>query len=642
MPPITPSWTQYRQCLGRCLALVDGFAIARIAVRLVSTSFPMSQKLHICLIASFILASGHAGVRAQDASPSDPRQSKTDQPEIHELVDLVKTQVHLVEELKRQNDQLSQRNQQLLNRLQKIESQVQKLESTDSELNQAQLNQPLELPSQPLPSLTQPQPLPGPSVPLQPLEVSPSVDLPLITPNLNPAAKLPDDIQVPQAVSGLAPMAAESANQPASDAPVNFTISTNAPSDLDPATPASMAPKSEFLLGRYDNGFILVAPKDPVETPFALRANIVTQERYTGFFRNVESWQPHNFKPAIPVNQRSTFDINRAYLGFSGFALSPKLQYSFILATTSTRNVSYILVVMGYQFSKSFGLYGGYNKVPGTREWFESFKHTTGADRSMATTFMRPSMSPGVWITGEPLENFHYYGMISNAMNSLYHVEDSTNIQMSYAGNIWWEPLGKFGPGFTDEEYHENPAIRLGSTTVYDRIGFEPSLAPGLSNPENTVVRLSNGIPAFYPGAIQPGVQLLTASNFLWTVDAGLKYRGWGLSGEYYFRWLNNFRTDKPTSHINSIYDQAGYMQLSYAVIPKTLEFYTRTSFLAGPYGSGNEYGGGLNWYVNGTRKWRTTAEVLQVNRSAADNILTGYRIGQSGTLFQLQLLTDF
>ena len=81
---------------------------------------------------------------------------------------------------------------------------------------------------------------------------------------------------------------------------------------------------------------------------------------------------------------------------------------------------------------------------------------------------------------------------------------------------------------------------------------------------------------------------------------------------------------------------------MCYAIVTKKLELYTKSSLIAGPYGSGNDYGGGVNWYVNGTRKWRATAEVLQVNRSPADNILTGYRTGESGTLLQLQMLTDF
>lgn len=568
-----------------------------------------------------------SGERPQGEDTVHPASEKPSEVQIQQLMDLVRSQVEMVNELKQQNEQLGENNRLLMQRLQAIEARVVSDTQKDRQVGQVQASSPL------------PQPVPSPASSLPAMSPSAPLIIPEGTVETQPPPPLPSDVNVPVDLQAGSPDGSSAA---VTGAPPNFTISTHAPSDLDPATSANLAPKSEFLLGRYDNGFILVAPKNPVETPFALRANVVTQERYTGFFRNVESWQPHNFKPAIPVNQRSTFDINRAYLGFSGFALSPKLQFSFILATTSTRNVSYILAVLGYQFSKSFGLYGGYNKVPGTREWFESFKNTMGVDRSMATTFVRPSMSPGVWITGEPIENFHYYAMISNGINSLYQIEDRTNTQMGYSANIWWEPLGVFGPGFADEEFHENPAVRLGSSVVYDRVQFQPNLGGLLENPENTVIRLSNGLPVFLPGAIEPGVQLLMTNDFLWTVDAGLKYRGWGLSGEYYFRWLNNFRTNKPLNHIQSIYDQAGYLQLSYAVIPKTLEFYTRTSLVAGPYGSGNEYGGGLNWYVNKTRKWRTTAEVLQVNRSPANNILTGYRTGESGTLFQLQLLTDF
>ncbi len=533
--------------------------------------------------------------------------------EIESLIQVVKSQIQVVEELKKQNQELARKNDDLQGRVKSLETWTEQRITADPKISKATID-PSESNSSPLPSTSMP------ALSLPNLPELPQVDQPG-----NSSLVLPDPLPVPEA-------------NPLPE----LVITTNAPSDLTPPSGVGLQKTPDFLLGRYDNGYILVAPKNPKEHPFALKANIVTQDRYTSFFRNVEQWQPRNTRPAVPVNNRSTFDITRAYLGFSGFALDPKLQYSFMLATTSTVNVSYILAVLGYQFNKELGLYFGYNKVPGTREWFESFKNTMGADRSMATTFFRPSMSPGVWITGEPLPDFHYYGMISNSVNSLAQLGDRQTTQMSYAGNVWWEPLGSFGPGFTDAEYHEKPAVRFGSTAVYDRLMREYVIGSMMENPENTVTRLSNGNPIFTPGAIAPGVNLLTASDFLWTLDAGLKYRGLGLSGEYYFRWLNNFQTDRPMPGIKQIYDQGGYVQLSYAIVPKKLELYTKTSLIAGPYGSGNDYGGGVNWYVNGTRKWRATAEVLQINRSPANNILTGYRTGESGTLLQLQMITDF
>ncbi len=557
---------------------------------------------------------------------ADPKiaAAPTTQEQIDALMKLVKSQVDTVEELKRQNQQLQKQNASLGERLREIDQKINDQKTLDPEAGKAQATAPSTTPPL-LPALSA-----GPAINVLPTPVS-ATDEPM---------GLPDDV-APVTEMQL-PADGTALQLPGTTGSTG--LQPHVPVDIQPSQPglAAGSAKQDFLLGRYDNGFIVTAPKNPADTPFALRLNIVSQERYTGFSRNVEYWQPHNFKEVIPVNQRSTFDINRAYIGFSGFALSPKLQYSFILATTSTRNVSYVLAVMGYQFSKKFGLYGGYNKVPGTREWFESFKNTMGVDRSMATTFMRPSMSPGVWITGEPLENFHYYAMISNSMNSLYQIADRNTNQMTYAANVWWEPLGVFGPGFADAEYHENPAIRIGSTTVYERMDNEPYINGVIENPENTIVRLSNGIPLFLPGAVAPGVSLEAASNFLWTIDAGLKYRGFALTGEYYFRWLNNFSASGPLGAMKSVYDQAGYLQMSYAVIPKKLELYTRSSLVSGPFGSGNEYGGGLNWYVQESRKWRISGEVLQINRSPASNILTGYRVGESGTLFQLQLLTDF
>ncbi|MFM1801152.1 MAG: hypothetical protein RJA81_504, partial [Planctomycetota bacterium] len=302
-----------------------------------------------------------SGERPEGKESVSPASEKPSEVQIQQLMDLVRSQVEMVNELKQQNEQLGENNRVLMQRLQTLEARVVSDSQRDRQVGQVQASSPLP---QPVPPQVGNLPVPAASAPLI---------IPEGTVETVPPPSLPSDVNVPVDLQASSPDGSSAAG---TDAPPNFTISTHAPSDLDPATSANLAPKSEFLLGRYDNGFILVAPKNPVETPFALRANVVTQERYTGFFRNVETWQPHNFKPAIPVNQRSTFDINRAYLGFSGFALSPKLQYSFILATTSTRNVSYILAVLGYQFSKSFGLYGGYNKVPGTREWFESFKNT--------------------------------------------------------------------------------------------------------------------------------------------------------------------------------------------------------------------------------------------------------------------------
>jgi len=48
-----------------------------------------------------------------------------------------------------------------------------------------------------------------------------------------------------------------------------------------------------------------------------------------------------------------------------------------------------------------------------------------------------------------------------------------------------------------------------------------------------------------------------------------------------------------------------------------------------------------LNWYPRGSRNWRFTAELLQISDCPAQNVLTGYRAGGSGPVFQLQWFLD-
>ena len=128
----------------------------------------------------------------------------------------------------------------------------------------------------------------------------------------------------------------------------------------------------------------------------------------------------------------------------------------------------------------------------------------------------------------------------------------------------------------------------------------------------------------------------------LWAIDAAVKYHGLSVSGEYFFRWLDDFKPVGGRLPFRSLFDQGGLLQTGCFVIPNKLETFARTSFVTGPFGGGNEFGGGVNWYVKGTRDWRLTFEVLSINHSPAQNILTGYRAGESGTLFQLQWFSDF
>jgi len=401
---------------------------------------------------------------------------------------------------------------------------------------------------------------------------------------------------------------------------------------------------SRFLVGDYDDDrgmFVLVRPRDAQRVPFELRFDLFTQARYTNFARSANAWVDST-GARQPIRSYDSIEVTRNFVQFSGFALDPRLQFTAFIFSSTAINDTVYLGWLNYRFSKALDLRVGNWLVPGTREWNESFRFTLGADRLMATTFFRPNISPGIWAQGEPIKNVHYVAMLANSLNRFTQGVERIGSSKAFGGTVWWEPLGDFGPGPSDIENHQSPSPRIGTNLALSHETNQGFGVVGLSNPEDTILRLSDGTPLFRPGALGPGVELISTGVQLWTIDAAVKYRGLSLSGEYFFRWLDTFKETGGRSPFRSLFDQGGLLQAGYFVMPRKLEAFARTSFVTGPFGGGDEFGGGVNWYVKGSRDWRLTFEVLSINHSPAQNILTGYRAGESGTLFQLQWFTDF
>ncbi|QEH34234.1 hypothetical protein OJF2_27690 [Aquisphaera giovannonii] len=401
---------------------------------------------------------------------------------------------------------------------------------------------------------------------------------------------------------------------------------------------------SRFFVGDYDDErgqFVLVRPRDERSVPFELRVDVFTQARYFNFAKSRATWTDHR-GATLPVRNFQSLEVNRNFIGFTGYALDPRLQFTAWIFSSTALNDTVYLGWINYRFSRALDLRVGNWMVPGTREWYESFRYTMGSDRLMATTFFRPNISPGIWIQGEPVDGLHYVAMLANSLNRFSQGVERLGAAATFGGTLRWEPLGAFGPGPSDAEHHERFTPRLGTSLALAREQNQGFTALQLGNPEDTIIRLSDGVPLFRVGSLGPGVELASTAVQLWTVDAAFKYRGVGVSGEYFFRWLDGFRSAGASPPMRSIFDHGGLLQAGYFVVPRRLEGFLRTSFVSGPFGGGYEVGGGANWYVLGSREWRMTAEVLGIQRSPAQNILTGYRAGESGVLYQLQWFTDF
>ena len=389
----------------------------------------------------------------------------------------------------------------------------------------------------------------------------------------------------------------------------------------------------------FDRGFV-IRPTNMDDSPFELKINAQNQIRYTGFSRADATWTD-SAGVVSPLDNMSSFQIPRGRIIFSGFAFRKELLYNLNIDynTVGNSQINFRAYWLAWRFSRAMTVYAGQSKVPGSREWLESFVNTLGADRSMATTFFRPSLSQGIWATGEPTTGVFYHVMMSNGFNTLGATPQQLSSTMAFSGSTWWEPLGTFGPGYSDFEFHEEPAIRLGTSLTY-----APEHGPqGISSaPENSAIRLSDGTLITDPGAIAPGVTLNGFKIGLASIDLAYKYRGLGISGEFFSQNLFALNGSGPLPR-SAIRQYGGFAQAGYFIVPQKIETYARTSQVTGPYGSGSEYAGGFNLFLlPGKQNLRFTFDAAWLNHCPADQNRTNYQAGQTGLLVRSQLQMYF
>jgi len=410
---------------------------------------------------------------------------------------------------------------------------------------------------------------------------------------------------------------------------------------IPPATPPTEYRRLlyQYSLG-YDHGFVVV-PDNLDESPFSMKVNNQNTFRYMGFVRGANAWTD-SAGVDHPIYSGSNFQIPRGRLIFSGAAFLPKLSYLLNIDynTVTSNPIGFRAYALSYRFSRAFEVSVGQNKVPGSREWLSSsWVGQEGPDRSMATTFFRPSLSQGIWFTGEPLDKVYYHAMLSNGFNTLNLRPNQLNNRFCWSGSAWWEPWGEFGPGYTDIENHKDPALRLGSSYTYDIGNGSQSTSDAV---ENSAIRLSDGTIITAANAFAPGRTLQQYDLSLLAIDAAFKYRGLSLSTEVYLQNLLSLKADGPLP-IRSTSATGGVLQGGYYILPQVLEVYGRSSYVTGHYGAGSEIGAGFNWFpLKGKNNLRYTFDTTWLDQSPADQNRTGYVAGQTGFLLRTQISTSF
>lgn len=428
--------------------------------------------------------------------------------------------------------------------------------------------------------------------------------------------------------------------------PVTNTANTPAPA-TDPDTPPAPPPapiKQQDGDDRYRDGIVIWETSEDATVPFLLKFTNTTQVRYLNTLSSVDTFTDH-LGVVREVHKRNDITVNRSMFVFNGYIFDKRARYNLTVWTSAGAASIVVAGNIGWQFNKGLTITGGYTGVPGSRSLVNTFPFFTSTDRSMADNFFRPSFTQGIWANGEPLKNLHYLAFVGNGLNTLNISATKIDTNLLLSGSVWWEPLGPYGPPSRArnmyDDYFASDKLRIRLGTAFTRSREDRFSNLDQSSPENTSLHNSDGVLTFSTGAFAPGVTVDKALYRMWAIDGGLKWNGFAINGQYYFRWLNDFEADGPLP-LSSTFDQGFELSGGKFVVPKKLMLYVRGSAVFGEFRDSHEYAGGLKWHFLPTERLWLSAELMRVMRAPYSGGFTPYTSGLTGWVPMVQTVLAF
>jgi hypothetical protein len=466
------------------------------------------------------------------------------------------------------------------------------------------------------------------------------------------------------------PPIAKPATEPAANpTALSLPLTTPEPDPAPSTTDATSAPDPESLsksaaeakqddddkkfYGRYtpNLGFKLV------NTEYGdMNVSIYTYVRYLNQL-GLDSTYTDAFGNLKNVQNRQDLQLLKLQIKFLGWMFSPKFRY-FLYAWTSNANQGQgaQVVLAGnlqYTFNKYLTVGGGIRSLPGTRSVEGNFPFWLNVDsRHIADEFMRPSYTSGIWATGELAKRLKYQVMLGNNMSTLgvpaSRIDNGIN---TLSSALIWFPTGDFergfsGQGWGDFEYHDKLSTRL--AVHFSRSNENKESQPDSEQFENTQLRLSDGTVIFTPNLFAPDLTITDARYRMTTIDGAFKYRGFSLEGEYFWRWLDNFKflnaaTPAQLQQVpNRLFDHAFQIQGSAMLVPKTLQAYAGFSKIFGQYGQPRDVRFGANFFPFKNKVVRWNTEALYLYNSPVGYTSVPFPIGGKGWVFHSSMELAF
>lgn len=347
------------------------------------------------------------------------------------------------------------------------------------------------------------------------------------------------------------------------------------------------------------------------------------------------------------LDLRNDVQLNKVQLQTMGWIYNRDLRYFlYVWSSNPTMGQGAQVVVagnLGYDINDHLKLGFGIRSLPTSRTVEGNFPRWLKVDsRTMSDEFFRGSYTSGVWAQGKVMERLDYQIMAGNNLSTLgVDAVQLDNKLQTFSGALVWMPsTGEFGPGagFGDLEQHETLATRFGAHLTYSKEDRQSQ--PNEEDPENTQIRLSDGTGLFDVDAFGPGSQVVEADYYMSSLDAGLKYRGFALEGEYFVRLVNNLDSVGAVP-FSDLFDHGFQLQASYMLTP-TWQLYTTGSKIFGEYGDPYDLALGVNWYPirkkGFERQFRINGEVIYVKDSPTGYSSFPYIVGANGPVFMLNM----
>src|SRR6478735_4163004 len=419
-----------------------------------------------------------------------------------------------------------------------------------------------------------------------------------------------------------------------------YSINTSAQNTVpqQDSTEAFLVKRGAFKDSTYENyasgEFTPGKGFDLVKTKYgSLNISIYAIARYLNQLPGEQTWQDHLGRDREFIG-RNDFFWHRTMIWFSGWLGTPKLTYVATVWTVFTTQQALIYGNIAYKFNDHFQAAIGVGPNLSVRSMQGSFPFYSSTDRSMGEESLRGGFTNGMWATGIIVPKLHYKGMVGNNLSSLGIQASKLTSDLSTSASVWWMPTtGEFGPrgGIGDLEDHQQIATRFGASINHSREDRFNNI--GTPSPDNTQVRMSDGVLFFETGALADSITVDNANVDNINIDAGFKYKGFHLHTEFYNRVLSNFNTSGTGSvPYTSITDKGYTLQALYMAVPNILCIYGVHSKLIDEFKRNPwEAGGGVNIYPYKSRSWRINVQGMYIYKSAAGGTFGLYAAGQTG-----------